>query len=87
MKSENAQECRSLHRKTDIQFYNHLNLTKHYKIMRKNLLLMFALLIMGGVNVYATKTYATYGTPADQGKWDAETGVYTWTQGYIDDNL
>ena len=50
--------------------------------MRKNLLLMFALLIMGGVNVYATKTYATYGTPADQGKWDAETGVYTWTQGY-----
>ena len=34
----------------------------------------------GGVK--ATKLYATYGTPASNGKWDAETNTYTWTGNY-----
>lgn len=28
----------------------------------------------------ATKLYATYGTPASSGAWDAETSTYSWTQ-------
>lgn len=36
--------------------------------------------VVGGVNsAYATKLYATYGTPAGEGRWNAETGVYNWT--------
>lgn len=34
---------------------------------------------MGGGNLWATKKYATYGTPAANGAWNAETSVYTWT--------
>lgn len=40
---------------------------------------MIALLTIGGGNLWATKKYATYGTPAANGAWNAETSVYTWT--------
>lgn len=30
----------------------------------------------------ATKTYAMFGSPAGNGSWDAENGIYTWTAGY-----
>ena len=51
--------------------------------MKKILLLLVALFAVGGVNVWAgDKVYATYGTPADQGTWNSETGVYSWTQSY-----
>jgi len=49
------------------------------------LLCVAALLLagLGGViPAKATKLYATYGTPASEGKWDVETNTYTWTQGY-----
>lgn len=38
-----------------------------------------ALLMLGAGAVNATKLYATYGTPASEGSWDAETHVYSWT--------
>lgn len=34
---------------------------------------------MGGANSYATKKYATYGSPASNGSWDSETSTYAWT--------
>lgn len=43
------------------------------------LMLTFALLIAGVGGVKATKLYATYGTPADNGSWDAENKTYSWT--------
>ncbi len=46
--------------------------------MKKFLLLMIALLTIGGGNLWATKKYATYGTPAGNGSWNAETHSYTW---------
>lgn len=39
---------------------------------------MLSLILMGGVNSYATKLYATYGTPAGNGSFNSETGEYTW---------
>lgn len=47
--------------------------------MKKFLFLIALFTLMGGVNSYATKLYATYGTPAGNGSWDAGTGVYSWT--------
>ncbi len=47
--------------------------------MKKILLLAFALTLWGGVNLNATKLYATYGTPASNGAWNAETNKYSWT--------
>ena len=47
------------------------------------LLCVAALLLagMGGViPAKATKLYATYGTPASEGKWNVETNTYTWTK-------
>ena len=46
--------------------------------MKKILFLMLSLILMGGVNSYATKLYATYGTPAGNGSFNSETGEYTW---------
>ena len=43
-------------------------------------LLALALLFGAVGGVKATKLYATYGTPADKGSWNAETGVYSWTE-------
>ena len=40
---------------------------------------MLSLILMGGANSYATKLYATYGTPAGNGSWNAETSTYAWT--------
>ena len=46
-------------------------------------MLTLALLLLGaGGTVSATKLYATYGTPASQGSWDAETSTYSWTASY-----
>jgi len=45
-------------------------------------LLALALLFGAVGGVKATKLYATYGTPADKGSWNAETGVYSWTGSY-----
>lgn len=52
--------------------------------MRKitKLVLTLAMLfgVVGGANsVFATKLYATYGTPAANGSFDSVTGVYSWT--------
>lgn len=33
-------------------------------------------------SAHATKTYATFGAPANEGSWDAENGIYTWTAGW-----
>ncbi len=41
---------------------------------------MLALCSLASAN--ATKLYATYGTPASSGSWDAETSTYSWTQSY-----
>lgn len=43
------------------------------------LMLTFALLVAGVGGVKATKLYATYGTPAGNGSWDAENKTYSWT--------
>ncbi|MBQ9357860.1 MAG: hypothetical protein IJT98_11315 [Prevotella sp.] len=43
------------------------------------LLLTAALLLAGVGGANATKLYATYGTPASEGAWDAETSTYSWT--------
>jgi len=40
------------------------------------------LLAAGVVGANATKLYATYGTPAGNGSWDAKTGTYKWTGSY-----
>ena len=45
-------------------------------------MLTLALLVVGVGAVNATKLYASYGTPASEGSWNAETQVYSWTQGY-----
>ena len=45
--------------------------------MKKTLLLLFALLTMGGVS--ANRLDATFSTPAGNGSWDGETKTYTWT--------
>ena len=52
--------------------------------MRKftKMMLTLALLFSAVGGVKATKLYATYGTPASNGKWDAETNTYTWTGNY-----
>ena len=50
--------------------------------MFTKLFLSLALLVVGVGGANATKLYATYGTPAEQGSWNAETGVYSWTQSY-----
>lgn len=42
-------------------------------------MLTFALLVCGVGGVNATKLYATYGTPAGNGSWDAENKTYSWT--------
>lgn len=42
-------------------------------------MLTFALLVAGVGGVKATKLYATYGTPAGNGSWDAENKTYSWT--------
>lgn len=44
--------------------------------------MLFALLLIGGGKASATKVYATWGTPANEGKWDADTETYSWTQSY-----
>ena len=49
--------------------------------MKKFLFLIALFTLMGGVNSYATKLYATYGTPAANGSWDSGTSTYTWTDG------
>jgi len=46
------------------------------------LMLTLTLLVLGVGGAKATKLYATYGTPAGEGSWDAETQVYSWTQSY-----
>ena len=50
--------------------------------MRKHLFLFMLLVATACGNAWATKVYATYGTPASEGKWDAETNTYTWTASY-----
>lgn len=42
-------------------------------------MLTLALLVAGVGVANATKLYATYGTPAGNGTWNAETGQYSWT--------
>lgn len=51
-----------------------------HKLSKLFLTLALLLLAVSGAN--ATKLYATYGTPANQGTWNAETGTYTWTAGW-----
>ena len=46
------------------------------------LALTLALLIAGVGSMNATKVFATYGTPASEGAWDAATSTYTWTKSY-----
>lgn len=50
------------------------------KFTKLMLTLAIAIASVGTVN--ATKLYATYGTPASSGSWDAENQVYTWTASY-----
>ena len=52
--------------------------------MRKITKSLLALTLLFGAvgGAKATKLYATYGTPADKGSWNAETGVYSWTGSY-----
>ena len=45
-------------------------------------ILALALMLMGAVSMNAAKLNATFGTPANQGAWDAETNTYSWTQSY-----
>ena len=45
--------------------------------MKKILLMLFALMFIGG-QASATKTYATWGTPASNGAWEATTDTYSW---------
>ncbi len=47
--------------------------------MKKILFLIALFTLLGGANSYATKLYATYGTPAANGSWDSGTSTYTWT--------
>lgn len=44
-------------------------------------LLTLLLMLAGAVTANATKVYATFGSPASQGAWDAENNVYSWTAG------
>lgn len=47
--------------------------------MKKFLFLIALFTLMGGVNSYATRVYASYGTPAANGSWDSGTKTYSWT--------
>ncbi len=50
--------------------------------MKRNvfkMMLTLSLLIAGVGGANATKTFATYGTPASNGTWNAETRTYSWT--------
>lgn len=46
------------------------------------LMLTLAFVVLGVGGASATKLYATYGTPASSGSWDAETSTYAWTASY-----
>ena len=50
--------------------------------MKKILLLLTALFVMGGVEVSAKKTYAEFATPAGNGTWTSATNTYTWNASY-----
>ena len=41
-----------------------------------------ALMLMGAVSMNAATLDATFGTPANEGAWDAETNTYSWTKSY-----
>lgn len=47
----------------------------------KTLMLLLALMCFVG-QANATKVFATFGAPASQGSWNAETQTYSWTAGY-----
>lgn len=55
-----------------------INLMKKIKLF----FLMLTLALLGVSNANATKVFATFGTPAGQGSWNAETQTYSWTAGY-----
>ncbi len=46
------------------------------------MMLTLALLLAGASDVDATKKFASYGTPASNGTWNAETRTYSWTASY-----
>ena len=50
------------------------------KITKSLLTLALLVLAVGGAN--ATKLYATYGSPAGEGSWNAGTNTYSWTKNY-----
>lgn len=48
--------------------------------MKQKLLLFLSMfLLLGGGSIWGTKQYASWETPASNGKWDAETSTYSWT--------
>ena len=50
------------------------------KFTKSLLTLALLVLAVGGAN--ATKLYATYGSPAGEGSWNAGTNTYSWTKSY-----
>lgn len=48
----------------------------------KLIFLMFTLALLGVSNANATKVFATFGAPAGNGAWNAETQTYSWTAGW-----
>ncbi|MBR0036696.1 MAG: hypothetical protein IJP70_03530 [Bacteroidales bacterium] len=48
----------------------------------KKIILSLVVALLGIGSASATKLYATYGTPASEGSWNAETNTYTWTASY-----
>lgn len=66
---------RNRHKEQSIKI---INLMKKIKLF----FLMLTLALLGVSNANATKVFATFGTPASSGSWNAETQTYTWTAGW-----
>lgn len=52
------------------------------KMKKTKLFFLLIALICAVGTANATKVFATFGAPASQGSWDAETQTYTWTAGW-----